>query len=523
MDNSEKAPFKQLPLGISTFSEIIEQNYVYVDKSRDIHQMATSGKYYFLSRPRRFGKSLLVSTLDALFSGKKELFKNLWLGTSNWVWQTHPIIRLDFSSIGHRTIADLIANINNCLDTIAHEHALDVTNCSTIDSKFKTLITQLAQKNSVVILIDEYDKPILDHIENPEEAKAQRTVLKSLYSVIKGADQYLRFVLLTGVSKFAKTSIFSGINNLKDISMDARYATMLGYTQQEVRDYLSDYLNQLAQKQKISYEQAVQKLTDYYDGYQFAADAERVFNPYSVLLCCDESTYKNYWFETGTPTFLVQCIKTGEYALNKLYQPIMTAEELGAFEPEDIKITALLYQTGYLTIKHYNQENEDYTLDFPNQEVARSFNLLIASSFTQLTYRQAKTYAARIAQTFVAQDFGELQHELQSLFNEMPYTVHVKREFDLQIIIFSIFKLTGLEVEPEVATSVGRADLVVIFPKHVYIIELKLNKSAQEALEQIQDRRYYEKYENTGKKITLLGIAFDATQKLVAVMAHDIE
>jgi len=518
----EKAKLKQLPLGISTLSTLIDQSMVYVDKTHDIYQMVSTGRYYFLSRPRRFGKSLLVSTLDALFSGKKELFKNLWIGKSDWSWQTHPVIRFDFSSIGHLTAQELQLGIIDQVHAIARMHTIDLSHDQTISGKFATLIQQLAQKNSVVILIDEYDKPILDHIDNLEEAKAQREVLKSLYSVIKGTDQYVRFVLLTGVSKFAKTSIFSGINNLKDISMDKRYATMLGYTQQEVRDYLGNYLERLAQKQKTTYEQAIQKLTTYYNGYQFATDAERVFNPYSVLSCCDESTYKNYWFETGTPTFLVQRIKTGEYALNTLYQPIMSAEELSAFEPENIKITALLYQTGYLTIKQYNQESEDYTLDFPNQEVTRSFNLLIASSFTQLTYRQAKTYAARIAQTFVAQNFTELQHVLQSLFNEMPYTVHVKREFDLQIIIFSIFKLTGLEVEPEVPTSIGRADLVVSFPKHVFVIELKFNKLAQEALEQIQDRRYYEKYENMGKKITLVGIAFDAHEKLVTVSSKEI-
>jgi len=524
---------KKLPLGISTFSEIIQEGYVYVDKTEHIYNMVTGGKYYFISRPRRFGKSLLVSTLAELFSGNKELFRDLWIAQSSYDWPVYPVIRFDFSAIGHRTTADLIINIDVRLDTIARDFKLDVSNYPSIDSKFQEIIIQLSKINKVIILIDEYDKPILDHIDDVKEAKAQREVLKSLYSVIKGSDQYLKFVLLTGVSKFSKTSIFSGINNLLDISMDGRYATLLGYTKKEVENYFVDYLEQLAKNQSGTYVETVRKITDYYDGYQFAEETDRVFNPYSTMACFEASVYRKFWFRTGTPAFLIELIKTGNYPLSALYQPIMSAEELDAFEPNDIKITALLYQAGYLTIKKYHRENDDYTLDFPNHEVASAFNLLLSSTFTQLTYRRSKTYAAKIAQTFICNNMAELQQVLQNFFNEMPYNVHISREFDLQIVIFSVFKLIGIEVDPEVVTSLGRADLVVSLPQPshkasagtarlVYVIELKFNKSAKEALDQIQDKKYYEKFLNIGKQITLVGINFESETKMVSLESQEI-
>jgi len=512
-----KNTLKRLPLGISDFKKIIDGNYIYVDKTHIIHQMIHTGDYYFLSRPRRFGKSLLVSTLDAIFSGKKELFNDLWIVQSDYSWQKYPIISIDFSTIDASTIARLTTSLLKRLNFIAALYNITLALSESVNDSFSELISKLSQKNKVVILIDEYDKPILDYIDQPEEAGMRREVLKNLYSVIKGSDQYLRFVLLTGVSKFAKTSIFSGINNLTDISMNTTYALMLGYTKSELTHYFYNYINQLAEKQGSQFDETIQKLTDDYDGYLFAEHTEHLFNPYSILSCFNENKYKNYWFATGTPTFLIKRIKTGDYPINSLYQPIMAESELDSFEPENIKITALLYQTGYLTITRYNHGTNEYTLDFPNKEVSHSLNLLIASSCTQLSYRTTRTYAARIAQAFAHHNMDDLIFELQSLFNEMPYTVHVEREFDLHIIIFSIFKLIGLEVDPEVTTSLGRADLVVTLPKLIYIIELKFNKSAHEALTQIQDRRYYEKYENMGKKITLLGINFEATNKIVSL------
>jgi len=508
---------QQLPLGISDFDKIIDGRLVYVDKTQLIYHLVTSGQYYFLSRPRRFGKSLLVSTLEQLFLGNKKLFKNLWIEKSDWAWQAHPVIRLDFSTIGHRTIAELILNTNVRLDIIARELELDVEQYPSIDSKFEAIIRLAAQKNSVVVLVDEYDKPILDHITKPEEAKAQREVLKSLYNVIKGSDKYLRFVLLTGVSKFAKTSVFSGINNLTDISLDTRYATMLGYTHEEVQIYFHAYLDRLAEKQKNSYEESIQRLTHYYDGYQFAENAVRVFNPYSVLLCCDRVVFANYWFETGTPTFLIDLLKSENYDLSSIDRPVLSEDELGSLDIDDMPLATLLFQTGYLTIKSYAADVHSYTLDFPNDEVTTAFSFLMTKAFAKLTNKQTREYAKTIAQALREHDLEKFRLELQDLVDTSPYVLQPKQELHLQMTLYTIGRLIGLQTQSEVMTSTGRADLIMTLSDIIYIIELKINKSAHEALQQILDKKYYAAYLGGKQQIVLVGINFDATTKMVTL------
>ncbi len=513
---------KKLPLGISDFKKIITGDYLYVDKTQLIYQLITTGEYYFLSRPRRFGKSLLVSTLAELFVGNRELFKNLWIEQSDYSWQMHPVIKIDFSRVDYSSIKRLEKSLSKQLYSIAKKYHVIVEKTDSVKDLFDDLIQALATINTVVILIDEYDKPILDYVHDPIQANVRRDILRNFYLVIKASDQLIRFAFLTGVTKFSKTSIFSGLNNLEDISLDEEYAMFLGYTNEELNNYFVPYIKVLAQKDVKNSSNIIGELRRYYDGYSFARNSLPVFNPYSVLSCLKKKSWANYWFESGTPTFLIKLLKTGNYSLDRIYQPIMSANELGAFEPSDIKITALLYQAGYLTITNYNKDTKDYTLDFPNHEVASAFNLLISTSFTQLTENQTKTYAALIAQAFVKQDLEKLKKLLQNFFNEMPYNVHISREFDLQIIIFSVFKLIGIEVDPEVATSLGRADLVVSLPKLVYVIELKFNKTAHEALVQIQDKKYYEKYLSSDKQITLVGINFESETKTVSLESQNI-
>jgi len=508
---------KKLPLGISTFSEIIQENYVYVDKTEHIYQMVTGGKYYFLSRPRRFGKSLLVSTLEELFFGSRELFKNLWIAKSDYDWQKYPVIRFDFSAIGHRTTDDLITNINVRLDTIARDYELDVTRYPSIDSKFQEIIIQLSRTNKVVILVDEYDKPILDHIDNPIESKAQREVLKSLYSVIKGSDRFLRFVLLTGVSKFAKTSIFSGINNLRDISLSEEYSTFFGYTHRELVDNFTPHLEKQIPALGSAIHVVIENLENQYDGYRFAKNAALLFNPYSVLTSLTEHTLGNYWFETGTPTFLVDLLQKNDYRPETLIQPVLNAGSLGSFESDNIPLASLLFQTGYLTIKGYDPKTDNYLLGVPNREVNSGLTLYLVDAFTRLPASESLQYAQLITKTFVNGDMVKLQQRLQEFCNHMPYTVHIKSEYQFQFVLYAIFALIGVTVDPEVTTSLGRADLIVGFPKLVYVIELKFNKTAKEALEQIQNKKYYEKYENTDKQITLVGINFESETKTVSL------
>lgn len=513
---------KQLPLGISSFADIIARNCVYIDKTQYIYNLISEGKYYFLSRPRRFGKSLLVSTLREIFFGNKELFKTLWIDKSDYSWRKHPIIWLDFGIIARSDAASLKKSISSNLREIAREYSIDISHEETIEDLLRSLIKQLARTAPIVVLIDEYDKPILDNIGNIQEANAQRAVLQGLYSVIKGLDRYIHFLLITGVTKFAHTSLFSGLNNLTDITLNTHYATMLGYTQNEVKTHLGPHLEKAAQINQLSVKSLLHKLHEFYDGYRFAPNSQAVFNPYSVMRCLSDGTFKGHWFGTGTPTFLVELFKTHSYELTDIEHPQMTENDLGAFDIESIELTSLLFQTGYLTIKSYDTQNHLYTLDFPNKEVSQAMNLVVASSLTNLKDAQVQVHAQTIARALNNDDFDAFQGTLQDLFNKMPYTTHVKCERDLQFILYAACKLAGIDVVPEVATSIGRTDLIINVAKRVYIIELKVDQTPHKALEQINNRRYYEKYLACGKDIILVGINFDTKQKTITLVTSQI-
>ena len=508
---------KKLPLGISDFRKIIEGNYIYVNKTKLVYQLITSGEYYFLSRPRRFGKSLLVSTLAELFAGNKELFKNMWIGQSDYDWQKYPIIRFDFSTISTFSAEELRHDIIDTLEEIASSYHVDISKQRTITSKFKMLIKLLGSDKKLVILVDEYDRPILDHIDNPHEAEMQREILKSLYIAIKGSDSYIRFVLLTGVSKFAKTSIFSGINNLRDISMSDEFTTLLGYTEKEFLDVFSGHLLDLIPGVALTMDEAVGRVRDQYDGYRFCRSIMHVFNPYSVLTCLTEKVLGSYWFASGTPAFLIKLLQKNDYDLQSVTRPVLNAEDLGSFELDNIPLSSLLFQTGYLTIKQFDPKTNNYTLGIPNIEVDSGFTRQLVNMFTLLPPDKSIVYARVIAHAFMHRDMHELEQKLQEFFNKMPYTVHIKSESQLQFVLYAIFALIGVTVDPEVTTSLGRADLVVSFPKLVYVIELKFNKTAQQALNQIQDKKYYEKFLNSSKHITLVGINFDEPTKTVSL------
>ena len=432
-----KNNLKKLPLGISDFKKIIKGKQIYVDKTQFIYQMITSGDYYFLSRPRRFGKSLLVSTLEALFSGNKDLFKDLWIAKSDWSWSTHPVIKIDFSRIDYSSVARLEKSIAKCLRTIAKRYKVSLEKTESIKDLFGELIDKLALKNSVVLLVDEYDKPILDHIDNVAEAKAQREVLKNFYSVIKSVDQSLQFVLLTGVSKFAKTSVFSGINNLEDISLDRTYAALLGYTNEELVHYFSSHIQRFADESNKAPNEIIDQLRITYDGYQFTKEKILVFNPYSVLTSLKKHEFDDYWFETGTPTFLFKLLQKKDYRPEDILAPTLNKQNLESFEPDNIPLPALLFQTGYLTVKSYDQKNNSYTLGIPNREVNSGLTVNLADTFTQLSSNESNEYARIIAQSLENKNMIELQKKLQEFFNRMPYTVHVTDESKLQFVLYS--------------------------------------------------------------------------------------
>lgn len=509
---------KKLPVGLSSFVKLREQNCVYIDKTRFIYDLVTTGDYYFLSRPRRFGKSLLVSTLHELFKANRKLFDGLWIDSSDYQWREHPIIHVDFGSIAHGDTRVFEQDIIERLHEIAQDFDVKIARGTTIAKTVRVLVSTLAKMAPVVVLVDEYDKPVLDNIADTNEAVARREVLREFYSTLKACDEYLRFVFLTGITKFTQTSLFSGLNNLVDISMSARYATMLGYTEDEVRQSFGAYIERLAKVQFVSTDKVIEILRERYNGYAFEHDVERVYNPYSVLQSLSERAFKDYWLATGTPTFLIDLLETrDDYDLSKIERPTVSERSMTTFDIKDIPLAPLLFQTGYLTVESYDSQNRLYTLYFPNKEVAEAMSLLLARSFGRVEEDRAVIFARDIGNALKHADWFAFQVALQELFNKMPYTTHIKCERDLQFILYAVCKLIGIQIDPEVATNLGRADLVVLSHNQIFIIELKVDKTAHAALKQIEDRRYYEKYVDASKKIMLVGINFESKTKRVTV------
>ncbi len=379
---------KKISLGIQTFSKIINDNCIYVDKTKYIYQLI-QGNCYFFSRPRRFGKSLLCSTLKDLFLGKKDLFNGLWIEkNTDFAWQVHPVIHIDLLLVAHRTPAELTASLMRHLDDSAEHYDVGPLAHTTPGEMLKKLTLNLLKKygdkNKVVLIIDEYDKPILEHINDLKTANEMREILKAFYEFIKGLDEYLRFVFITGVSRFSKTSIFSGLNQLVDISMDSRYAHLVGYTDEEINIFFDDYLVRTAHDQQLSTEELKNKLRFWYDGYKFwkdqplalrsleGAEPSRLYTPISILKCFDTSLFENYWFESATPTVLLNILEKNGYPVEKLEYMEASIQELATFEPENTPLTTLLFQTGYVTIKSYNEANQNYLFQVPNQEVKES-------------------------------------------------------------------------------------------------------------------------------------------------------
>jgi len=377
---------KTLPIGIQNFKTLIEENYIYVDKTKIIYQLVNRkmGKYFFFSRPRRFGKSLLVSTLKELFLGNKELFKELWIYNSDFKWKNHPVVSLDFSTIGHRTSEELTNNISWKLEQIGQENGIDITSAPSIETKFQHLLTQLSKINKVVILIDEYDKPLIDHINNSEEALKQQELLRSFYSVIKAADA--EFVFLTGVTKFSKTSVFSGLNNLIDLTILPGMGDLLGYNEEEVDKYFGSYINNIAAKQNQNIEHIKAGIRAWYNGYQFSEEPIKVYNPFSVLSYLSTQRLSNYWFETGNPYVLINLIKINKYPIENIQNSKLNDLDLASMEINRIKLIPLLFQTGYLTIKSYDEESRNYTLDYPNEETKISLKHLYLLGSTCVNY-----------------------------------------------------------------------------------------------------------------------------------------
>lgn len=484
---------KNLPIGIQTFSDIIQNDYLYVDKTEKIFDLVKNPKgVYFLSRPRRFGKSLLISILNEIFEGEKELFKGLWIYRADYAWEKHPVVRIDFSKSKARNEDELINYIVYQLDKIAQVYGITLKQTQ-YDIKFDELLTKLSQINKVVILIDEYDKPIIDNIENKKLAVELREVLKGFYTIIKACDEHIRFVLLTGVSKFSKAGVFSGLNNLKDISIDTKYSSLLGITRQEMEHSFKEHIDRFAETENITNAELIEKIAYWYDGFCFSGTCEKVFNPFSMLLLFDNAKFSNYWFESATPSFLIKLMKEKSFDIKKMKDLEVREENLSTYEIEDLSLVPLLFQTGYLTIKGYDNEFMTYRLGYPNFEVENSFQYALLRSYS---YTETDGYLVSLIRALRNDDFDAFFETLNIFFANIPYDLQINKEKYYQTIFYLIFSLIGLKVEAEVKTNKGRIDAVII-DKAIYIFEFKLNGDKSSALSQIKNKKYFEKYQGT--------------------------
>ena len=504
---------KNLPIGVQSFEKLILGQYLYVDKTEHIYNLlATSGGIYFLSRPRRFGKSLLISTLEAIFDGQKELFKDLWIYDQNYDWQEHPVIRISFGGVCYDNKKTLIDYLYKELSDIANKYEVKLSE-PRFDFRFKELIQKLSKINKVVILIDEYDKAMLDVIDNIELSKANRETLRGFYSVIKETDQYLKFVLLTGVSKFSKVSVFSGLNNLNDLTMDTRYAEMLGYTQTELEHYFTDRIDILAKYEQINRIALLEKIKHWYNGYRFSKENTSVYNPFSTLLLFDKNDFANHWFETGTPTFLLNLIKKNNYEMPKIETLNINEKAFSSYEIENLDILPLLLQTGYLTIKEYNKERNLYQLCYPNYEVKNAFLEQLTETYSTVRATLVSSYLYDLIDYLAVDDLDNFFETLEIFFANIPYDIQITDEKYYQTIFYLIFTLIGLKVEAEVRTNKGRIDAVIVSEDSIYIFEFKLEGTKEEAVTQIKNREYFQKYQNSNKKIVLVGVEFDKEKR----------
>ena len=501
------------PIGIQTFEEIRKRDLLYIDKTEYVYRMThTSGKYFFLGRPRRFGKSLLVSTFESYFSGKKELFEGLAIEKLEQEWTEYPVLHFSMASGKHMEKEQLQRYLLYILKDNEERYGIE---CDSIDPNIRLsyLIKALYKKTGkqVVVLIDEYDAPMLDVVHEKESLDVLRNIMRNFYSPLKDREPMLRFVFLTGITKFSQVSIFSELNNITNISMDNEYAGICGITKEELLTQMSEDIDMLAEAQGLSREVTIAKLKEYYDGYHFSPASPDVFNPFSLLNCFSKKDFGAYWFASGTPTYLINMMKKYEVLPSDISRVEADESEFDAPTENMTTIMPLLYQSGYITIKDYDREFNYYTLDVPNKEVKVGLTkALIPSYVTQNTLATTNT-ARRIAQCLAKKDMEGALQLLKTYLGTVPYCNNTRYEGHYQQVLFIIFSLlTDYLVDVEVHTPNGRVDIVMLSRTNLYLIEVKMNKDAQTAMQQINLNDYRQRFALSGKPVVKVGINFDS-------------
>ena len=505
------------PIGIQNFEDLRRNGYVYVDKTSHIYHLTSTGKYFFLSRPRRFGKSLLVSTMEAYFSGRKDLFKGLAMEQLEKDWIEYPVLHLDLNSGRYMSPEDLDVVLDQHLNNWEAQYGV-VRKYDDCSARMNDIIDAACSRTGrkVVILIDEYDKPIVNNLGNEPLTDYYRRTLQGFYSVLKAKDGQIRFGFLTGVSKIGKLSVFSSLNNLKDISMVKDYADICGISEKELHDYFDESVSELGEANDLIKDEGYLKLKEMYDGYHFTPNSVGVYNPFSLLNAFSDREFKDYWFETGTPTLLVNVMKKTSFDVTTLSDNVVvTVDDLSGMQDIISNPIPLFYQTGYLTIKGYDREFKEYTLGFPNDEVKTGFLKFIYSYYVPANPSEGKTTTSKLARALRGGDPYSFMKTLEALFANTTYQIQGDAEKNFQYAMYIIMELLGEYVQAERSTSNGRIDLLLQTGDYIYIVELKIDSTADAALRQIEDKGYAKPFVNDPRKLFRIGVSFSTANRRI--------
>ena len=502
---------KLYPVGIQNFEKIRRDGYCYVDKTEKIYRLVKTGSYYFLSRPRRFGKSMLISTLEAYFQGKKELFGGLAMEGLEKEWKQYPILHLDLNIAKFDTPESLFDILNRNLVEWERLYGSDPAEVS-LSLRFAGVVKRACEQtgNRTVILVDEYDKPMLQAINDPGLQEEFRKTLKPFYGVMKSMDGYIKFALLTGVTKFGKVSVFSDLNNLEDISRNPYYADICGISEEELLKNFSEDIHELASANGQTFDQACEQLRTDYDGYHFCPGSIGIYNPFSLLNTFKSRQYGSYWFETGTPTYLVELLKKHKYDLYRMAHEKTTSDVLDSIDASSTNPIPVIYQSGYLTIKGYIPEPRIYELGFPNREVEEGFLKFLLPYYTPLQETESGFAIWDFISDVKSGDIDGFMERLQSFLADCPYEMAKDVELHYQNVLFIVFRLSGLYTKVEYHTSRGRIDLVLQTDSYVYVMEFKLDGSAEQAIQQIEEKQYALPFAKDSRKVYTIGVNFSS-------------
>lgn len=510
------------PVGIQTFSEIRKRNCIYVDKTRYVYEVANDLKYVFLSRPRRFGKSLLVSTFDSYFRGKKELFKGLDIEALEQDWTEYPVLHFDLSDIKLGTTEQFEININATLSSMEESYGVTTSTDRDISTRFRLLVENIYKKTGkqVVVLIDEYDSPLLTVLHDPERLDAIRTALQSFFSPLKKLDPYLRFVFITGITKFSQLSIFSQLNNLSNITMTPQYSTIVGFTQEEIERDFKDGIQSIAEYNKITYQEALSKLKNLYDGYHFSRNSEGVYNPFSVLRAMNTKQLENFWFETGTPTYLIKTLQSHDTSIPELEESKAFSSDFDAPTEAMVSVLPLLYQSGCLTIKDYNPFSTEYTLGFPNTEVKVGLLHSLIPYYVSKESAKASSTLGNMWLALMKDDLDGMLHIARSFFASIPYQEGTLKDMKTSeghytAMLYVMFSLFSNFCYSQVRTAEGRMDILLKTASTIYVMELKMDGSVDDALAQIDNQGYLIPFETDGRRLVKVGINFSSKERTI--------